>query len=263
MSGLREKIKNIPVIGSIFWWCYMTVKGPKKTAQLFSEVSRLSDKTAILESKIRNLSAGVQSADSQSANNKWAAFYAQEVTEVFMAENVKHHKCFMDAIVNYANKNSMKHVPRLLEIGVGTGTMSIYLSKTQSFDVVGLDYDPMVIAKSIESNDKLGGHAKFIRMDAYDIPLFLKEKSFDVAFSQGTMEHFNNDEIQKMLRAQLYAAEFVIFSVPSIKYPTEDYGNERRMSKEDWAVLLKNFGFKVELVDYYQKDIHVLCVISG
>jgi len=141
--------------------------------------------------------------------------------------------------------------------------MSIYLSKTQSFDVVGLDSDPLVIAKAVETNAKLGGHAKFIRMDAYDMPDFFRKKSFNVAFSQGTMEHFNNDDLRRILIAQAYAAEFVIFSVPSIYYPNQDYGNERRLSQEDWAALLKNFGLKAELVEYYQNDLHVLCVIKG
>jgi cyclopropane fatty-acyl-phospholipid synthase-like methyltransferase len=153
-------------------------------------------------------------------------------------------------------------VPRLLEIGVGTATMSIYLSKSY-FEVIGLDSDPIIVAKAIETNKKLGGYAKFITMDAFNIQTFFKEKSFDIAFSQGTMEHFNNEKLKKILEAQLHVAKYVVFSVPSINWPTEDFGNERRMTVEGWKTLLQDFGFRIEHLSYYQEgDLHIAIVLS-
>lgn len=256
MGKIRNVIIKIPVLGRLLWWVYMIFLSPQKITELSGEIKKLSTKIKTLESAERTTTG------EPSSGHTWADFYNRQVDDEFMQTNVKCHKDFIDAIITRANSIAENRIPRLLEIGVGTATMSIYFSKGLSMDVTGLDDDPIVITQAVETNTKLGGHAKFIRMNAYDIPTYLKEKSFDIAFSQGTMEHFNNEEIRQLLQAQLYAARTVIFSVPSVNYPRQDYGNERLMSKEAWRKLLTSMGFNIELVEYYWDKTQIICIIG-
>ncbi len=267
-KSFKSIIKNIPVLGALIWWVYMVIKAPFKISGLYSEVNGLRNRDESLESKISGLYSEVNGLRNRDESDKrlgtdWAKFYSKEITKEDMEGNINHHRYFIELIFDWANKRSDQHTPKLLEIGLGTATMSIYLSK-RSFEVVGLDLDPLITAKAIETNNKLGGHAKFIAMDAFDLPKFFKENTFDIAFSQGTMEHFDNDALKKILEAQLAVAMYVIFSVPSVNWPQEDFGNERKMTVEEWEKLLKHFGLKIEHISYYQEgDLHIAAVITS
>ena len=74
-----------------------------------------------------------------------------------------------------------------------------------------------------------------------------KNKEFDVAFSNGVLEHFKNDEIIKILKEECRIAKFVIFGVP-IKYFDEKdymYGDERYLTKAEWKNLIKKVNASI------------------
>ncbi|MDI6720682.1 MAG: methyltransferase domain-containing protein [Methanomicrobiales archaeon] len=190
----------------------------------------------------------------------WAKFYDHEITHEELEGNINHHKEFISLIEEYAHKSAQKDIPKLLEVGIGTATMSIYFSE-MAFEVVGIDNDISIIYEAFRTNDRLGGYAKFLLMDIMDLNM-LKPKYFDVAFSQGTMEHFDNETISKILERQLLVSNYVIFSVPSKYYPHREYGNERKMSLEEWNFILKSKGLNVIESGYYQDNWHVYCVIG-
>ena len=193
--------------------------------------------------------------------NKWCEFYKEDTTEDWLKKNIEYHTYFISIINKYSVQLSQGNIPKLVEIGTGTATMSIYFSRT-SYDVLGIDNDPIIVSKAINANKKLGGYAKFICLDAFDLQKLFKEKLFDVAFSQGTLEHFNNDNLKRFIDAQLYVAKCVIFSVPSINYPNSEFGNERKMSVDEWNILLKSFGYNIDYISYYQEEeSHVVAVI--
>lgn len=223
----------------------MIIRAPSKINQLFQLVNWL------------------MRADAKKVFASWTEFYSEDITNEQMIKNAEHHRYFIDLICKWANKISEGRVAKLIEIGAGTATMSIYLSR-KCFDVLGLDVEPLLIAKAIETNKKLCGSAKFVAMDAFELSTLFREDSFDIAFSQGTMEHFDNDDLKKMIEAQLAVARCVIFSVPSVNWPRKDFGNERRMSLEKWERLLTQFGVKIQHISYYQKwNLHIAAVITS
>lgn len=191
----------------------------------------------------------------------WGDFYNKEIAEEDLMINISHHQEFMALVKEFALKAAGQRVPRLLEVGLGTATMSIYLSR-YPYEVVGIDNDPYVVHQAMQTNKKLGGYAKFVLIDAFDLDLF-KDGFFDVAFSQGTMEHFNDQDISELLARQLKVAKFVVFSVPSVNWDSRDFGNERRMTIEDWDKILQNAGLEVIKITYYQNDWHVACVVGS
>jgi hypothetical protein len=129
------------------------------------------------------------------------------------------------------------------------------------YDVFGIDNDVDVLRYCIYNNKQLGGYAKFLLLDAFDLNI-LKKKEFDVAFSQGTLEHFDNKSIIKLLLKQLEIAHYVVFSVPSVNWTTREIGNERKMTLEEWRTLLNEGRFNILNLEYYKEDLHIVGVLS-
>lgn len=182
----------------------------------------------------------------------WLTEYTHDITEEFLLENVRHHAYFVDLVERYARAAAGSRIPRLLDFGAGSGSLSIALSQ-RNYEVVAIDNDPLMVARARQTARRLGGYAKILCMDGRDLFL-LREQSFDVAFSQGTLEHFDNDTIRRFLEAQLHVARIVVFSVPSRYWPHRDFGNERKMTLEEWRTILEGCAVRIEHLAYYPRD---------
>jgi len=137
-------------------------------------------------------------------------------------------------------------VKRLLEVGTGSGAMSIFFSWL-GFEVTGIDIDPKVIEKAQHESARFNGHVRFAVADAFHLPY--PDRSFDLIFHQGLLEHFSDAEIRQMLTEHLRCAPTVIVSVPNHWYSKKDFGNERLMTKAQWEMVLS--PFKVVKSYYY------------
>ncbi|MEK7616814.1 MAG: class I SAM-dependent methyltransferase [Patescibacteria group bacterium] len=158
----------------------------------------------------------------------WGKFYSKTVNLKFLIQNTFCHLELFTWVWEEAPK-------KILEIGVGTGSMSIFFSYL-GLDVTGLDNDQDILKKARNLSKKLNGKAKFIHGNAFNLPF--KDKSFDVVLSQGLLEHFQDDEIFKLLDEQLRVGKVVILSVPNKYYSVLDFGDERLLTDENWYKLL-------------------------
>ena len=120
--------------------------------------------------------------------------------------------------------------------------MSVYLSK-EGADTIGIDNDERNIALAGKNNSVLRGNAKFTKADAFHLPY--PDKSFDVAFSQGLLEHFDCQDIIKLIDEQLRVAKAVAFSVPNKFYNHKDFGDERLFTKKEWESILSKYDILV------------------
>ena len=102
---------------------------------------------------------------------------------------------------------------RVLEVGAGRGSLSAYFSEA-GYECTLLDLSKEVvdIAKTIFEENKLS--AQFVVGDAYD--LNLEDNSFDVVFSIGVFEHF--DDIKTPIKEQVRILDkgglFIAYIVP-------------------------------------------------
>lgn len=232
-----------------------------KNEESNSQASALDAKVVELEQKVKVMNSNsLTSSGNAVPSSSWGEYYSEDISEADLLGNINHHKHFISLIEEYAHKASEKRVPKLVEVGIGTATMSIYFSR-QKYQVLGLDNDINVIFNAINTNKRLGGHANFVMLDANSLNLF-KNKYFDVAFSQGTLEHFDNEGLIKILSKQLETAKYVVFSVPSIHYPKREFGNERKMTTEEWEVILNDGGFNIEKLEYYREDTQIVCIVT-
>ncbi len=166
---------------------------------------------------------------------RWEKFYREEISLKRFLELTDLHRPFTDRIINYSWHDKQR---RLLEVGVGTGVLSIYLS-FQGFNVTAIDNNSDVLERAAQLNARLGGGCKFCEMDMFRLDY--TEGSFDTVFHQGVLEHYDEETIKKAISEQLRAGKRVIFSVPSEKYGVHDFGDENLWPFKRWKHLLKSF----------------------
>jgi SAM-dependent methyltransferase len=164
---------------------------------------------------------------------QWDAFYAEELSLTGAIANLSGHTDFLEAI-------EASSPSRLLEVGVGTGTMSWFFG-ARGIETVGLDSDEQIVARARSRAGGVGSVTYQVG-DAFELSSLFPRDHFDVAFSQGLFEHFEDEEIRELARQQLSVARRVLLSVPSDQYPRFDFGNERLMSPDRWAYILGGVG---------------------
>jgi len=172
----------------------------------------------------------------------WQQYYKERpVSLERFIDNIWDHKPFLVEITSSAKKNK-----EILEVGSGSGALSAFLSHL-GYKTISIDNDEGVLNIARQNNAYLNGKVTFQKADAYRLPF--RDNSFDVCFSQGFFEHFEDKDIKELLKEQLRVAKVVIFSVPTFWYPRQDFGDESLMKKEDWLQILSPFN--VEKAVYY------------
>jgi len=163
----------------------------------------------------------------------WNEFYRDvDADPVPFLGELTVHKEFLAAILRCRPRTA-------LEVGCGTGRFSVFLSHI-GIDVTAIDNDEGVLERAQRISKALHGSVKFAKADAARLPL--ADDAFDVCFHQGLLEHFSDDQIAAFLREQLRVAKAVVFSVPGRCYPTQEFGNERLLSRRQWLRILSGFN---------------------
>jgi len=109
-----------------------------------------------------------------------------------------------------------KHVPEggsILEIGCGSALLVILLS-SMGYDVSGIDSDPRVVEMARYNNQRLGGQARIELMDLFDAPQRMR-CVFDLAYSEGVIEHFRGEKLKEAVKAHGKLGKKVLLVVPS------------------------------------------------
>ncbi|MFA6294909.1 MAG: class I SAM-dependent methyltransferase [Candidatus Paceibacterota bacterium] len=109
-------------------------------------------------------------------------------------------------------KKHLNKETRLLELGCGTSTLTISLAN-EIKSLVGLDISPEALRLSREHSRELGAmNTEFIEGDCLNVPF---ENEFDIVWSQGLIEHFDNPAtvVEQHYRA-LKPGGTVLISVP-------------------------------------------------
>jgi SAM-dependent methyltransferase len=135
---------------------------------------------------------------------------------------------------------------RCLETGSGTGVMSLYLALHQR-RVVALDMDRELL-KRLHSPLAQGTWLSGVAADLLHLPF--RDDSFDMVFSQGVLEHFDEDDFKQGLRDSMRVAPLVVLAFPSLGVKHPLFGNERLRSARRWTELIRPF----RILDYRAYD---------
>lgn len=118
----------------------------------------------------------------------------------------------------------------------------LYEDRNTTLEGTGLG---LAITKKISKEYNSNNKPKF-KIDSI-LELDYKENEFDVSFSNGVLEHFNDEEIILTLQKQMYIAKTVIVGIPTKYFDPEEamYGDERFMSFAFWRKIIDDAGGKI------------------
>ena len=179
-------------------------------------------------------------------NSHWGEIYQKDVDKKggnlpYVLNKINKKKKLINLIKKYVDKS-------IIECGSGTSVVSIYLASL-GYEVTAVDIEDDVISLSKklakdyyntlkDCNPKLNFEKKSIFELGYE------KKSFDVAFSNGVLEHFTDEEIMQIIKQQLYVAKTTIVGIPTKYFEPKEakYGNERVLELSYWRKLIMNSG---------------------
>lgn len=171
--------------------------------------------------------------------NNWIDYF--EKTTV-LSNYFNYRRTLLNKLMRYSNEGDI-----ILELGTGTGWSSISLSLANRY-VVALDISEKILRGVNRLAQNLQTPIDTICADMKMLPF--RDNSFKIAFSQGVLEHFDDNAIILMVKEQAKVAPIIIVDVPTNKAKNQPraYGDERWLSWKYWKKLLENAGTKVSLI---------------
>lgn len=172
----------------------------------------------------------------------WYQVYLKDIEKKgtldnYVTDKIKNKKVLTNLIKKYSKDN------KLLEAGSGTGVLSTYMASL-GYDVVGIDIDEDILNLSKKIAKEYGTKNKpnFIKKSIFELDY--NEKYFDVSFSNGVLEHFDDNQIVDTLKQQMKVSNYVIFGIPTKYFNQEEamYGDERYMDYRFWRNLISEAG---------------------
>lgn len=162
--------------------------------------------------------------------SEWYNFYKDRQNMIYKKHIETKYADFIDTIINNLPDNGKKPV-HIHEAGCGAANVSlaIYNKLKQQ----GINFH---ISMSDKCKDMLElAHENVPEAYKAQIDVLIEQPPHaDVIFSHGLLEHFNDEDIVKLLTNQLRQTNKVIHYVPSSKYKKPSFGDERLMTSEQW-----------------------------
>lgn len=178
------------------------------------------------------------------ANKSWGHFYTNSGDADYYEQHVLIHDEFLKKVESL-------NPQKLLEAGCGSGIMSVYFSK-QGVRATALDRDTQVLEIAKKSADALGVTVEFVAGDLFALPF--TANAFDAVFSQGVLEHFQDELIRSAVLEQLRVAPISWISIPTKYYKHQDFGDERLLTDSQWRAILEPVC-EVETHYYYHQRV--------
>jgi len=137
---------------------------------------------------------------------------------------------------------------KILEVGCGTGLISMLLS--QVYEVTATDVNREIVKQAKKNADTHSFKLNFKIVSVFNLPY--KYQSFHTVFSQGLLEHFEDNEIIQALKEQKRVGKIVIFDVPTKNFGKHPFGDERLLSVSYWKRLVSKSGLRI--IKIYGRD---------
>jgi len=165
----------------------------------------------------------------------WAHFYEGVCGSLRLLEgNIREHRCFIVAIARFVVPGD-----KVLEIGSGTGVLGSTLALAGA-KVISVDNDLEILKMAKINASVMGADIEYQLHDAFHLDF--PDRAFKVAFSEGLIEHYSDEDIAKLVAEHQRVSDVVVISVPLKGSKNVAFGNERWMDMEGWEALLKPMG---------------------
>ncbi len=134
---------------------------------------------------------------------------------------------------------------KILEVGCGSGVMSIILSSF-GYRVTALDIDPRLVDRGRAKAAWLGAKVDFLTGDMFKLGEKFPAHEFDLAFSYGVIEHYEYPTASLALASQGSVARRVLAVVPSRLVDTGLRGDERPYTLSRLRSVVRRAGLEIE-----------------
>jgi len=185
------------------------------------------------------------------SSEQWKKEYESIPKDQTLKLDVKSPENFIDDIKLEYIRPALPQYGIVVEVGAGSGRFLTRIAlENKNIIPIGIDFES---SKMIKDNfDKFNIDGISLKADAYHIPL--PDNSASAIISGGFLEHFNEDEIDKILQEMrrilrpgaLFYAE-IVPNKRSLCRPiilTKTGGYESSFSKQEWKKILERNGFK-------------------
>lgn len=153
-----------------------------------------------------------------------------------------------------------KNINKILDIGCGSGTISLYLA-SKGYEVKGIDISKKAIEACKESANNIG--LKNVKFEISEFPKSLPQEKFNLIFFSEVIEHLPNDDLAlRKIHKLLKPGGILFLSTPSKNAPLyklglakkfdKEVGHLRRYTLEELKIKLKRNGFKIKKT--YKKE---------
>jgi SAM-dependent methyltransferase len=169
----------------------------------------------------------------------WSDYF--EKTTV-LSEYFYYRRTLLRKVLRYSQERAL-----VLEIGSGTGWSSLALAMARR-TVVALDIAPEALRRVGELAANLEVLLSVICADTKALPF--RHDTFQIVFSQGVLEHFDNRAIRCITSELLRVAPVMIVDAPTNRAKNQPgaFGDERWLSWKYWKRLLTSADCEVRLV---------------
>jgi 2-polyprenyl-3-methyl-5-hydroxy-6-metoxy-1,4-benzoquinol methylase len=181
-----------------------------------------------------------KAGESMTERKSWGDYYADSGGVDYLLDHLVIHKDFFKEVLKRSPKTA-------LEAGCGSAIMSIFMAMC-GVQMTACDRDAEVLAKAAENVKNWHTNVIFSKQNLLE--LSFKDNTFDVVFSQGVLEHMNDEQIRKSCQESLRVSPSFVFSVPSYYYNHKDFGDERLLREAEWGKILSGIG-KLEMHPYF------------
>lgn len=176
--------------------------------------------------------------------------------EIAEPEEKRYYKLLHDSIQQLLPPNSASSIDGMLEVGSGSGTLSLLLSQSLGCKSTLIDNSEVAIQYASLVNDQ----AEMVLGDAMEMPF--EDNTFDFVHSVGLIEHFDDVKIDRIIgesRRVLKNGGYFYLAVPNYFSPDlislwSQYGKgtERYISPNALSQYVHRKGFDVISKGYFQ-----------
>lgn len=187
----------------------------------------------------------------------WDSAWAKEFK---LSKEIDYHFSTRKPFYKFLNKSilsliTVRNAINILELGCGTAIDSCVLARNNRVRIFCMDLILPAIQLARRISKEFGVHINFLNCDANGISF--KDKSFDLIFSQGVLEHFHNISLVMQEQVRILKNDgILIIDVPQvytlctlfkhwrIKKGTWPYGWETQFSYRDLINLGNRYGLE-------------------
>jgi SAM-dependent methyltransferase len=172
--------------------------------------------------------------------SRWSEFYRNRLSEGYRRHFQRKYLPFVKFIEGLEKQDPI----RILEEACGMGTLTRVLLDRGNVlaEFSASDLCPEMLAMA--SQNLLLPQNEAVKLFWSD--MLDARKQADVIISHGSLEHFEDSSIRRIIASQRSRARHVVHYVPSHKYNKPSFGDERLMSPEEW----RDIALPDEIVEF-------------